>query len=382
MQKILNFVDSLLAASTPKAPAWNVEHNLGGRPPKWNYVDGCMIKAIFDIYYATGDKKYFDFAKDYVDFYVDADGGILGYHVDEYNCDHINMGKVLFDLYRATHDDKYKKAIELQYSQLLTQPRISSGNFWHKKIYPNQVWLDGLYMVQPFYLEHEMLFNDCRKIDDVLSQFKHVYDVMRDPATGLLYHGYDESREMFWADKITGLSRNFWTRSIGWYAMALVDTFEKLVGTDYVNCDLPSHLRDVMDALLKVADPETKMFYQVTNAGAREGNYLETSGTCAIAYALMKGARLGCLPAIYFEHGREIFDAVVEHKLVISDDSFILKDICLVAGLGGMSGKGGYEQRDGTYEYYISEPRVNNDAKGVAPFLFAYAEILQKGESQ
>jgi len=334
-----------------------------------------MIKAVLDIYYATGDKKYFDFAKNYIDFYLDADGGILGYQVEEYNCDNINMGKVLFDLYRANLDDKYKKAADLLYSQLATHPRISTGNFWHKKIYPNQVWLDGLYMVQPFYLEYEKLFNNRKQFDDALNQFEHVYEIMRDPSTGLLYHGYDESREMFWANKATGLSLNFWTRSIGWYAMALVDSIEKLEN-DESKC-LQVHLKHVLDALLKVADPATKMFYQVTNAATREGNYLETSGTCAIAYALMKGARLGCLPDGYFEYGREIFDAVVAHKLVISDDTFVLKDICLVAGLGGMAGKGGYQPRDGTYEYYISEPRVENDAKGVAPFLFAYAEVCR-----
>jgi len=376
MTKILNFVDSLLATSTPQAPAWNVEHTLGGRPPKWNYIDGCMIKAILDLYYATGEEKYFNFAQNYIDFYVDENGGILGYKVEDYNCDNINMGKVLFDLYRATQASKYKKAAELLYSQLEAHPRISTGNFWHKQIYPNQVWLDGLYMVQPFYIEYETLFNNRKNIEDVLSQYKNVYEIMRDPATGLMFHGYDESREMFWADKTTGLSKNFWTRSIGWYAMALVDAIEKLEPADSEH--LKTHLKHVLDALLKVADPETKMFYQVTNAGPREGNYLETSGTCAIAYALMKGARLGCLPAEYYVHGKEIFDAVVKHKLVISDDSFVLKDICLVAGLGGMNGKGGYNTRDGTYEYYISEPRVNNDAKGVAPFLFAYSEVCRK----
>ena len=376
MEKILIFVDSLLAASTPQAPAWNIEHVLQGKAPKWNYIDGCMIKAVLDIYNVTGDMKYYNFAKDFIDFYVDADDGILGYRVEEYNCDNINMGKVLFDLYRTTHDSKYRKAADLLYSQLTTHPRISTGNFWHKKIYPNQVWLDGLYMVAPFYAEYEVLFNDRKQINDVLNQFAHVYEIMRDPTTGLMYHGYDESREMFWADKSTGLSRNFWTRSIGWYAMALVDTAEKLTGSE-ASC-LHMYLKDILDALLKQADPATSMFFQVTNAASCAGNYLETSGTCAIAYAHMKGARLGYLPAEYFNYGQKIFDAVVKHKLEISDDNFVLKDICLVAGLGGMAGKGGYQPRDGTYEYYISEPRVNNDAKGVAPFLFAYSEICRK----
>jgi len=378
MEKILNFVEVLMATSTPEAPAWNVEHTLSGRPPKWNYIDGCMIKAILDLYYATEEEKYFNFAKNYIDFYVDETGNIPTYSVEEYNCDQINMGKVLFDLYRGTHDERYKNAAKLLYSQVSTHPRISTGNFWHKKIYPHQVWLDGLYMVQPFYMEYENIFNEGRGCKDALAQFKNVYEIMCDPATGLMYHGYDESREMFWADKTTGLSPNFWTRSIGWYAMALVDTAEKVEENEA----LQAYLKDVLDALLKVADPETKMFYQVTNAGGQEGNYLETSGTCAIAYALMKGVRLGYLPTMYWDKGRDIFDAVAKHKLVISDDTFVLKDICLVAGLGGMPGKGSHKLRDGTYEYYISEPRVNNDAKGVAPFLFAYAEVLAKEKNQ
>jgi len=377
--QILEFVDGLLAASTPKAPAWNVEFTMSGKEPRWNYIDGCMMKAIMDLYYATNDTKYFDFVKQYVDFYVSISGKLLGFEVEEYNCDNINMGKVLFDLYRATEDVRYKKAIELQYSQLLTHPRISTGNFWHKKIYPNQVWLDGLYMVQPLYVEYEMMFNNSRNYKDVFDQFRHVYEIMRDPETGLYYHGYDESREMFWTDDTTGLSPNFWTRSIGWFAMALVDTAEKLDEQFFHEYStLQKYLKELLDALLNFRDPETKLFYQVTNAGSREGNYLETSGSAAIAYSLMKGARLGYLPGFYFAYGKEIFDSIVKHKLVMSENEFVLKDVCLVAGLGGMPGHGDYKERDGTYEYYISEPRVNNDAKGLAPFLFSYAEILRR----
>jgi unsaturated rhamnogalacturonyl hydrolase len=282
------------------------------------------------------------------------------------------MGKVLFDLYRATNDGRYKAAIELLYSQLLKQPRIKAGNFWHKKIYPMQVWLDGLYMVQPFYMEYDILFGKEKNQDDIIGQFKNVYACMRDSTSGLIYHGYDESREMFWADKETGLSKNFWTRSIGWYSMALVDTLEKKE-----NNDLAEQLKGLAESLLKVADKDTKMFYQVTNRGDEPDNYLETSGTCAIAYSFMKGARLGILPQVYFDHGKEIFEAVCRHKLTMSEGQFVLKDICLVAGLGGMAGKGSYKTRDGSYEYYLSEPRVNNDAKGVAPFLFAATEVIR-----
>ncbi|MCL2499352.1 MAG: glycoside hydrolase family 88 protein [Defluviitaleaceae bacterium] len=382
MKEIINFVNGLLAASTPSAPAWNLEYTLHGKKPKWNYVDGCMMKAIFDLYYVTGNRDYFDFAKGYMDYYIDGEGRLLGYDIYEYNCDHINMGKMLFDLHQATddanHKEKYRNAIELQYTQLRSHPRIKVGNFWHKMIYPNQVWLDGLYMVQPFYMEYEMRFNGCRNYKDVFNQFKNVFEIMRDPATGLYFHGYDESREVFWSDRITGLSKNFWTRSLGWLAMALVDTTEKTNEQFfYEYITMQYYLKDLLDALLRYKCKETNLFFQVTDQGDREGNYLETSGSCAIAYALMKGARLGYLPVYYFEYGKEIFDAVVKHKLTLENGNFILKDICLVAGLGGMPGQGTYKERDGTFEYYVSEPRVNNDAKGVAPFLFAFSETIK-----
>ena len=379
-EKIKSFVDNLLKASTPEAPAWNIEHVLEKKGARWNYIDGCMIKAVLDVYYALGEKKYFDFAKGFIDHFISENGEILGYTVGEYNLDQVNEGKVLFDLYKITGEEKYKKAIELIYSQVITQPRVSIGNFWHKNIYENQIWLDGLYMAQPFYMEYERLFNSNANYRDIFNQFKNVYDIMRDEETGLFYHGYDEARKLFWADKETGLSKNFWTRSIGWFTMALVDTAEKMDEQFfYEYTELQEYLRETLDGLLKVQDKKTKMFYQVTNMGDKEGNYLETSGTCAIAYSLMKGARLGYLPEYYFDYGKEIFDAVVANKLVIDNDTFVLKDICLIAGLGGMAGKGDYKERDGTFEYYISEPKVNNDAKGVAPFLFAFSEVVRKG---
>jgi len=383
LENIKNFLDDLLDKSTPDKPMWNIEHILENKPPKWNYIDGCMIKAVLEMYYITEDKKYIEFANDFIDFYVNEEGEILGYEVDEYNCDNINEGKVLFDLYDITKKEKYKKAIELLYSQVITHPRTKKDNFWHKKIYPNQIWLDGLYMVQPFYMEYEMKFNDRKNYKDIFNQFKNVYEIMKDSDTNLFYHGYDESLESFWADKETGLSKNFWTRSLGWYTMALVDTVEKLDEQFFYEYEtLQKYLKEILDALLKEQDKETKMFYQVTNAHDKEGNYLETSGTCAIAYSLMKGARLGYLPTYYFDYGKEIFESVVENKLVLNENTFVLKDICLVAGLGGMPGKGDYELRDGTYEYYISEPKVDNDAKGVAPFLLAFTEFYRKDKGE
>ena len=382
--KILRFINHLIKDSTPNAPAWNIEHKLEGKKAAWNYIDGCMTKALLDVYYAESDEKYFDFVKQYIDYFLqptDGSQGILGYKIEDYNCDNINMGKVLFDLYKKTGDDKYKAAIELLMSQLKKQPRISKGNFWHKQIYPNQVWLDGLYMVQPFYMAYEMTFNNKRNYKDIFIQFKNVYEIMREPKSGLYFHGYDESKSMFWANSKTGLSPNFWTRSIGWYAMALVDTLEQLDEQFFYEYEtMQKWLKELLDNVH--LHEEDNMFWQVTNRGDEEGNYLETSGSCAIAYAFMKGVRKGYLPEYYFRRGRQIFEAIVKNKLTIRGDKFELADICLVAGLGGMPGKGDYKERDGSFEYYISEPRVVNDAKGVAPFLFCFAEMLQKEQKK
>jgi len=382
LENIKKVFDAWILKSTPDKPLWNIEHILEGHKPKWNYVDGCMLKSIMDLYYATNDMKYFDFVKNFVDYYVDADGTILGYNEEDYNCDNVNEGKVLFDLYKKTKNEKYKKAITNIYKQLEKQPRTKEGSFWHKKIYENQIWLDGLYMVMPFYMEYEIEFNNSRYYNDIIKQFTNVYDIMRDKNSGLYFHGYDSEKKMFWADNKTGLSPNFWSRSMGWFAMALVDTLEK---TDkmflYEYELLQKYLRELIDSLLVlIKSSDTKMFYQVPNLPSEEGNYLETSGSCAIAYTILKAVRLKFLPDYYYEYGLEIFNAIVESKLSFEDDNFILKDICLVAGLGGMPSKGDYKLRDGTLEYYFSEPIVTNDAKGLAPFIFTFAEVLRRAE--
>ncbi len=381
MDNILNFLDRLIEDSTYAHPAWNIEHKLQNADPKWNYIDGCMLKAIMEVYYVTNNKKYLEFVTNYIDFYVDEEGNILGYKIEDYNCDNINEGKILYMLYDIHGKQKYKKALEKLHTQLEDQPRTKTGNFWHKKIYPNQIWLDGLYMVQPFLTEYELKFNDCKNIDDIISQFTNAYTLTRDDNTGLFFHGYDETKEMFWSDNETGLSQNFWSRSIGWFGMALVDTLEKLIDTDVSGKDtLLKFINEYAKSVVNFIDTDKKMFWQVTNLPNKAGNYLETSGSCAIAYTLMKASRLSLIDKKYFAIGEEVFNAISKEKLEVTNEKFVLKDICLVAGLGGMGGKGTYEKRDGTFEYYISEPIVDNDAKGVAPFLFAYSEILRKNK--
>ena len=381
--KILSFADNLMERSPPGRPVWNIEQLSGHTQPGWNYVDGCMMKAMLDLYGATGDHKYAGFADRFTDYYIGGGGEILGYDREAFNSDSVNGGKVLFALYELTGKEKYRKAAHRLYDQLLSHPRTASGSFWHKKIYPHQVWLDGLYMTLPFYAEYERRLNQSRNLGDIVKQFGNVRNNMRDETTGLLYHGRDESLQAVWADPQTGRSRHFWGRSLGWCVMALLDTAEQIDEQQFDQREtLVGYLKELVDAMLNFTDPETGMLWQVADQTGQAGNYLETSASCALAYTLMKAARLGFLPEYYFQHGNRIFDSVVRHKLRSDGNAPVLSDICLVAGLGIYLGKGDYKERDGTYEYYISEPRVDNDAKGVAPFLMAFAELLRKNGGQ
>jgi len=277
---------------------------------------------------------------------------------------------VLFDLYRMTGKEKYRKAISLLHEQLLKQPRTSTGNFWHKKIYPEQIWLDGLYMAQVFYVRYVQECGDG-DVSDTISQIRNVRRLMFDESKKLYYHGCDVSKSIFWADKESGCSKNFWLRSIGWFTVALIDIIDYLKNEEYKK-ELTEIFRETIDGIAQYSDPETGMYYQVVDCGEKEGNYLETSGSSMIAYAMLKGARLSVLDAKYSELGRKTFDGICEKYLTLSDSGELnLGGICLVAGLGPEN----KPERDGSYEYYISEPVVENDAKGVAPFLMCYTEV-------
>ena len=339
----------------------------------WNYIDGCMILALLEIYNATGEKKYYEFADAFIDHRVQEDGTITKYSVEEYNIDNVNAGKTLFALYALNGKEKYRKAIDLIYSQVETQPRTEEGNFWHKKIYPNQVWLDGMYMGQPFYMEYETKFDDKKHYDDIFHQFANVVKYMRDPKTGLYYHGYDASKKAFWCNKETGLSQNFWLRALGWYSMALLDTLSKCEPGEEYKAEydnLKKVFVDLIDSMLKFQD-ESGMWYQLPALGGQEPNYLETSGSAIMAYSLLKGVRLGFLPESYRAYGLKAFQGICDRYLKEKDGHLSLGGICLVAGLGPEDNR----RRDGSFEYYMSEPIVEDDAKGVGPLLLAYTEM-------
>lgn len=369
-EKIDAYIDRLIRESTPDAPMWNIESIRQGKAPHWNYIDGCMITALMEISAIKGDDRYFEFAERFIDYYVRDDGSILGYDIAKYNLDDINEGRVLFELYERTGKEKYRLAIERHKEHLDTQPRTELGSFWHKLIYPNQVWLDGIYMAQVFSAKYAR-YCGGGDYSDAVRQIKNVAKYMRDGNTGLYYHGFDCTRKVFWADKETGLSPNFWLRAIGWFSVAMVDVID-IMGED-ADRDVVNIFASLMESILKYRDKDSKMYAQVVNFPVENGNYLETSGSSMIAYAMMKGARLGVLDKSYSEYGRETFDGICERYLGFDKDGYLnLGGICLVAGLGPENNL----RRDGSYEYYVSEPVVENDAKGVAPFILCYTEVL------
>ncbi len=366
------YIDRLINDSTPGKPVWNIENIKHGKAPGWNYIDGCMMTSLYSIYEQTGNAKYLNFIDSFVDYYVFDDGSIRGYELETYNVDNINEGRVLFDLYRETGKEKYRKAIELLYCQLKAQPRTAAGNFWHKKIYPEQVWLDGLYMAQVFYTRYETEFNGGKNYPDIVRQFKNVYDNMYDKDKGLYYHGWDYSKTAFWSDSKTGLSKSFWLRSQGWYTVGLADVISYFNdGAAELKDELISIFKNTVEGLEKYIDKDSGMFYQVVDMGGREGNYLETSGSAMIAYAMMKGARLGIIDKRFSAVGKMVFDGICKKYLTQTGGKLNLGGICLMAGLGPETNR----KRDGTFGYYISEPVVENDAKGTGPFVMAYTEV-------
>ena len=366
---IEDYIDKLMT-SAPDMPLWNIESIKQGKKPGWNYIDGCMTTSLLEMYKTTGERKYLDFVISFVDYYVSEDGSILGYDPRKYSTDDVSESRILFDLYKYTGNEKYRKAIELAHSQILTHPRTKEGNFWHKAIYHDQVWLDGLYMMQVFYTRYQSQYGG-KDYGDIIRQFQNVRRLMFDEEKKLYYHGYDSSKTLFWADKDTGLSKNFWLRSIGWFLVALADVWSYMEGDESGREKIAAIFKEAIDGILIYQDKDSKLFWQVPNYPDREGNYLETSGSAMVSYALLKGSRLGILPSSYSEIGLDVFNGIVREKMSEENGDLNLKGICLVAGLGPENNT----RRDGSYKYYISEPVVENDAKGVGPFIMAYTEV-------
>ncbi len=346
-------------------------------PPRWDYQYGLVLHSILDTWEATGNESYFQYVKTYYDRYVDSNGNIETYKLQEYNIDRLNSGKPLFRLYKKTGEEKYRKALMLLREQMKTHPRTSEGGFWHKKVYPYQMWLDGLYMGSPFLAEFAQTFNEPQIFDDVAGQFILMEKHARDSTSGLLHHGWDESLAQKWADPVTGRSPCIWGRGMGWYAMGLVDVLDFLPADHPERQSIIAILRRLASAILKVQDTKTGLWYQVLDQGERQGNYLESSASSMFVYALTKGVRNGYLEPSFLKAATNGYDGIIRH--FIGTDTDGLTDIhqgCAVAGLGGDP------YRDGSYEYYVHEKIRTNDPKAVGPFIMAGIEFEKLRKSQ
>ncbi len=341
---------------------------------KWHYEHGLFMKAVLETGQVTGKTRYLQLVSDWVDFFVKPDGGIRTYCMDEFSLDQINPGKLLFQVVRQTGEKRYLQSIELLQEQLRHQPRTSTGNYWHKNIYPHQVWLDGLYMMAPFEAEYATIFNSIEIYDDITNQLITIEQHVRDPQTGLLYHGWDESKKQKWANPQTGCSPHFWGRAIGWYAMAIVDVLDFLPLTHSRRSELIEILVHLAQALTRTQDPVSGLWYQVIDLPIRPKNYLETSASAMLAYGFAKAVRKNYLPLEYLSVAQRAYRGLLENMIrVDGKGALTLEGICVVGGLGGDP------YRDGSYEYYISEPTAPNDFKGVGPFILAALEMHSAG---
>ena len=365
---------------------------------KWNYTTGLELKAFLDVYCDTeaggsiviprpkaeriskeDAVRYTRFALydilSYVDAWydaiIDSTGTIYKYKKSNFSTDHICPGRTLFQLYDLTGKQKYRSAMDSLYSQLMDQPRTPEGGFWHKQVYPNQMWLDGLYMAQPFYAEYTRRFvTDSlqreKNYADIVLQFSTVYNHTYDAGTGLLRHAWDSSRQMFWCNPETGQSDHAWGRAMGWYCMALVDVIEVFPDGPYKDT-LISILNNIYQVLPLYADKETGLWYQVLDSPYREGNYLEATCSAMFVYSWLKGCRMGILSNR--DGALMAYESLLKTFVTTGEDGLVnLNRCCEVAGLGGKEG------RRGDYQYYISERVRANDPKGIGPLIWAALE--------
>jgi unsaturated rhamnogalacturonyl hydrolase len=333
---------------------------------RWHYKHGLLFKGVYDLWQKTGDGRYLQNVATYVDHYVTADGNIRTYQQDEYNIDQINAGKLLFPLYRETGEQRYRQAMDKLREQLRHHPRTKEGGFWHKQIYPYQMWLDGIYMGSVFYAEYGATFDEPELFDDVAFQFITIEKHTRDPQTGLLYHAWDESRQMPWSNPDTGCSPHFWSRAIGWYVMAIVDVLDLFPADHPIGPEFIAILERTLTAVSHYQDKSTGLWWQVLDQGNRSGNYLEASGTSMFIYAIAKGVQNGYLPKSWLTVAQNGFAGLLSHLVTEDDAGHIdLHGICSTAGLGGIP------YRDASFDYYVNEPIITNDLHGVGAFLLA-----------
>lgn len=346
--------------------AWQLDH---GKRLFFGYSQGVGCCAMLKLWKATGNRKYYDYVREWADTIVNGKGEIYLYRMDDYNLDFINPGKVLFDVYRETGDKKYKKAMDVLVRQLSRHPRTLEGAFWHKLVYQHQIWLDGLYMASPFLAQYGAEFNKPELIDDAVNQFlicaRHTYD----EKTGLYYHAWDESHRQRWANPLTGQSPNFWGRSMGWWFMALVDMLDYVPQDHVYRPELLRIINNLAQVLPAYQDADG-LWYQVLDQPQREGNFPEASVTSMFMYAYAKAVNKGYIAADYRKVAEKAFNGLMKTLIRENPDKTLtLTRCCAVGGLGGKP------YRDGSFEYYIGERMRDNDAKATGPFIMGCIEL-------
>ncbi len=345
--------------------------------PSWNYTLGLVLATMSKVSQEKGNDVYVEYAGTYGDTMISEDGVIRDYIQSEFNIDHVAPGPLLFQLYHRTQEPRYRTAIETLRHQLTWQPQTTEGGYWHKLRYPWQMWLDGLFMGEPFQAQYAQEFDKPELFEHIAKQFILAENHTRDPETGLLYHAWDESRIQQWSDPETGCSPHFWGRAIGWYCMGLVDVLDFFPADHPQRAELIAILDRTLSAVLKYRDPETAVWWQILDMPGREGNYLESTASCMFTYAMIKGVRNGYLDASYRQEALKSYNGILDTFIKVDKSGEIhLTKCCSVAGLGGRP------YRDGSYEYYISEPVRDDDPKGVGPFILASLEFESQSKTQ
>ncbi|MCB0424641.1 MAG: glycoside hydrolase family 88 protein [Mangrovimonas sp.] len=366
----LKWSERMMLSEMERNPeAWSLDFV---EKPKWEYTHGLILLACQRLNAQYPNPKYDAYVKAWYNQMIDDSAHVKTYKQSVYNIDRVKPGNALIGLYNETKNEKYLKVIHLLREQLSGQPRTSEGGFWHKKVYPYQMWLDGLYMGEPFYAQYTNEFDSGesaqKAYDDIVLQFDLIQKHSKDSVTGLLYHGWDESKEQAWANKETGTSPHFWGRAMGWYMMALVDVLDYFPKEHPGYQRLVEYLNEESEVLLKYRDQG--LWYQVLDQGGEEGNYLEASASSMFVYAFAKGANKGYLPEEFKNIANDSFQAMIKQFVTVDGDGIVsLNQVCGVAGLGGNP------YRDGSYEYYVNELIRSNDPKGVGPFIMAALEL-------
>jgi unsaturated rhamnogalacturonyl hydrolase len=335
---------------------------------KWDYANNTFAIALIRLGETVNDPKYHAFVEETIGSFIAADGTIQTYKMEDYNLDNVRPGVTLIALWKKDPQEKYRKAIQTLRDQLKTHPRTSDGGYWHKKIYPSQMWLDGLYMAEPFAAEYSKLFNDPAEFDEVAKQFKLIDEHTYDAKSGLFYHGWDEAKAQDWANKETGRSPNFWSRAIGWLGMALVDALDHMPENHPARPKMIDTLNRLVAGVAKHQDKDSGLWWQVTDQGSRQGNYLEATASAMFVYTITKAVNKGYVSKDNLAVATKGYDGIINRLIKIEPDGKVtLTQCCSVAGLSN--------GRNGSFEYYIKEPIVDNDMKGVGPFITAGIEL-------